>query len=235
MASAFGAGRRADQNVRAIKKRPLRPAGYTNRPSAVLDARKASNPFSKSGARKNSPFAQAYSDGGVPCRICHGGVKHKLQWDVEPVELDYYPILITFAFGLAETKHPYVFVAPVGFEQLLLADGAYEKVMPLVKDLMRPLRLSLASNDKTVANNALKAVHLLSNLVGNELTQYLPMLLVPIKSKWFKPNFKEKITELLQSLEEQGGVEAYKKIKKKVPTYHSVGSYNHGGGMGIGF
>ena len=61
------------------------------------------------------------------------------------------------------------------------------------------------------------------------------MLLVPIKSKWFKPNFKERITELLQSLEEQGGVEAYKMIKKKVPTYHSIGSYDAGGGMGIGF
>ena len=107
----------------------------------------------------------AYSDGGIPCRICHGGVKHKLQWDVEPTELNYYPVLITFAFGLSETRHPYVFVAQNGFKQMLEADGAYEKVMPLLKDLMRPIRLALASQDTEVANAALDATILLSNLV----------------------------------------------------------------------
>eukprot|EP00505_MAST-04D_sp_SCG-Rhode-Island_P004456 Stramenopile-MAST_4_protein_4456 len=191
---AFGAGRRVEHNARKERVRPLRPAGvgFTNRPSAVLDARKASNPFSKSGSRQHSPFAQAYSDGGVPCRICHGGVKHKLQWDVEPVELDYYPILITFAFGLSETKHPYVFVAPNGFQQLLEAPGALDKVLPLVKDLIRPLRLALSSSDKTVAIAALNAVRLLSDLVGDELSQYIPLILVPIKSKWFISSFKER-------------------------------------------
>jgi hypothetical protein len=29
-----------------------------------------------------SPFALAYSTGQIPCRINHGSVKHKLQWDV---------------------------------------------------------------------------------------------------------------------------------------------------------
>ena len=128
----------------------------------------------------------------MPCRICHGGVKHKLQWDVEPVELDYYPILITFAFGLSETKHPYVFVAPNGFQQLLEAPGALDKVLPLVKDLIRPLRLALSSSDKTVAIAALNAVRLLSDLVGDELSQYIPLILVPIKSKWFNSSFKER-------------------------------------------
>ena len=167
MALAFSAGRRPEQNARqTAKRKPLnRKAGYTNRPSAVIDKRKASNPFSRSGSRQRSPFAQAYSDGGIPCRICHGGVKHKLQWDVEPTELNYYPVLITFAFGLSETRHPYVFVAQNGFKQMLEADGAYEKVMPLLKDLMRPIRLALASQDTEVANAALDATILLSNLV----------------------------------------------------------------------
>ena len=227
MALAFSAGRRPEQNARqTAKRKPLnRKAGYTNRPSAVIDKRKASNPFSRSGSRQRSPFAQAYSDGGIPCRICHGGVKHKLQWDVEPTELNYYPVLITFAFGLSETRHPYVFVAQNGFKQMLEADGAYEKVMPLLKDLMRPIRLALASSDTEVANAALDATMLLSNLVQGEITPYLQLLLVPIKSKWFKSSFKAKITDLLCLMEEYGGQEAYKMIKKKVPTYMSINAF----------
>jgi hypothetical protein len=226
MATAFSAGRRPEQNTRqVVKRKPLQRNGYTNRPSAKLDARRTNNPFSKSGARQRSPFAQAYSDGGIPCRICHGGVKHKLQWDVEPVELNYYPVLITFAFGLSETRHPYVFVAQNGFKQMLEADGAYEKVMPILKDLIRPIRLALASSDKEVSNAALDATILLVNLVKDELTQYMPLLLVPIKSKWFKPSFKAKITDLLCLMEEFGGQEAYKMIKKKVPTYMSIHAF----------
>ena len=226
MALAFGSGRRPEQNTRQkIVRKPLQKNGYTNRPSAKLDARRTNNPFSKSGSRQRSPFAQAYSDGGIPCRICHGGVKHKLQWDVEPVELNYYPVLITFAFGLSETRHPYVFVAQNGFKQMLEAEGAYDKVMPVLKDLVRPIRLALASSDKEVANAALDATILLANLVKEELTQFMPLLLVPVKSKWFKPSFKAKITDLLCLLEEYGGQEAYKMIKKKVPTYMSIHAF----------
>merc|ERR1711871_634544 len=91
-----------------------------------------------------------------------------------------------------------------------------------VKDLIRPLRLALSSNDKTVAVAALKAVRLLSSLVQDELSQYIPLILVPIKSKGFNASFKEPITELLQQLEEYGGQAAYKMIKAKVPTYHCI-------------
>ena len=46
-----------------------------------------------------------------------------------------------------------------------------------------------------------------------------------VKSKWFKPSFKAKITDLLCLFEEYGGQEAYKMIKKKVPTYMSIHAF----------
>nr|KAF6501757.1 parkin coregulated like [Molossus molossus] len=100
------------------------------RPSDKLNP-KTINPFGEQ-SRAPSAFAAVYSKGGIPCRLVHGSVKHRLQWDSPPEHLSFDPLLITLAEGLRETKHPYTFVSKEGFRELLLVRDAPEKAVPLL-------------------------------------------------------------------------------------------------------
>eukprot|EP00002_Diphylleia_rotans_P039926 TRINITY_DN937_c0_g3_i1.p1 TRINITY_DN937_c0_g3~~TRINITY_DN937_c0_g3_i1.p1 ORF type:complete len:221 (-),score=31.36 TRINITY_DN937_c0_g3_i1:631-1293(-) len=82
-----------------------------------FDSHKAANPFSTQKKHKTN-FGVVYSQGGIPCRINHGGVHHKLQWDRPIQSIDYNPIFVTFAEGLLESEHPYCFVARAGFKEM---------------------------------------------------------------------------------------------------------------------
>lgn len=113
------------------------------RPSDRLNP-KTIDPFGVQ-SRTPSAFAAIYSKGGIPCRLVHGSVKHKLQWDCHPETLQFDPLLITLAEGLRETRHPYTFVSKEGFKELLLVDGAAEKVIPLLPRLVPVLKAALLS------------------------------------------------------------------------------------------
>ncbi|XP_053259570.1 PACRG-like protein isoform X3 [Podarcis raffonei] len=65
------------------------------RPSDRLNP-KTIDPFGGQ-SRAPSAFAAIYSKGGIPCRLVHGSVKHKLQWDCRPETLQFDPLLITLA------------------------------------------------------------------------------------------------------------------------------------------
>ncbi|RXM27188.1 PACRG-like protein [Acipenser ruthenus] len=93
--------------------------------------------------RAQSTFAAVYSKGGIPCRLVHGSVKHRLQWECPPETIHFDPLLITLAEGLRETKHPYTFVSREGFKELLLVDGAAEKAIPLLAKLVPALKAAL--------------------------------------------------------------------------------------------
>ncbi|KAF5926990.1 hypothetical protein HPG69_001623 [Diceros bicornis minor] len=96
-------------------------------------------------SRAPSAFAAVYSKGGIPCRLVHGSVKHRLQWDCPPENLPFDPLLITLAEGLRETKHPYTFVSKEGYRELLLVQGAPEKAVPLLPRLIPVLKAALLS------------------------------------------------------------------------------------------
>ncbi|KAM9087379.1 PACRG-like protein isoform 2-T3 [Megaptera novaeangliae] len=113
------------------------------RPSDKLNP-KTINPFGEQ-SRAPSAFAAIYSKGGVPCRLVHGSVKHRLQWECPPEKLPFDPLLITLAEGLRETKHPYTFVSKEGFRELLLVTGALEKAVPLLPRLIPVLKAALLS------------------------------------------------------------------------------------------
>eukprot|EP00656_Telonema_subtile_P015005 TRINITY_DN1777_c0_g1_i2.p1 TRINITY_DN1777_c0_g1~~TRINITY_DN1777_c0_g1_i2.p1 ORF type:complete len:135 (-),score=15.47 TRINITY_DN1777_c0_g1_i2:102-506(-) len=66
-----------------------------------------------------SNFSRTYNRGEIPCRINHGGVSHNIQWDLDPNDLPYDPLLILFFEGLVETAHPFVFLA-VSYTHLTL-------------------------------------------------------------------------------------------------------------------
>ncbi|XP_043918015.1 PACRG-like protein isoform X2 [Protopterus annectens] len=113
------------------------------RPSDKLNP-KTVDPFN-SQQRPQSAFAAVYSKGGIPCRLVHGSVKHKLQWDSPPESFPFDPLVITLAEGLRETKHPYTFVASVGFKELLLVEDAAKKAIPLLPRLIPVLKAALLS------------------------------------------------------------------------------------------
>jgi len=89
-------------------------ASGASRPSAAATVHTA-----RPGTASTS-FARAYTIGHIPCRINHGSVKHRLQWDCDVNTVAYDPLLVLITDGLCETQHPFVFIAPAAFHDLML-------------------------------------------------------------------------------------------------------------------
>jgi hypothetical protein len=188
-----------------------------DRPSKKYDALKTSNPFSK--AKSETGFSFAYQQGTIPCRINHGVVVSRLQWDEDPAGLDYDPLLVTISEGLRETKHPFVFVAQTAFKELLQAPGARDKASPLVPQVVRNLRAAMLVPEEGPFAAALCAVKQLSECVGPALDAHMGALLIQINKKSFEAKFKTPIFETLLALAENGGPDAARQIKLKVPCF----------------
>ena len=190
------------------------------RPSERLNP-KTIDPF-KNNVEKLSTFAAVYSNGGVPCRLQHGSVKHKIQWEMPIENLSFDPLLVIMAEGLRETKHPYNFLACQGFHEMLEQPDAGVKTVPILPKLIRPLRLALSSQNTEVFFKTLDAIVQLSNVVGKELNLHLKGLMAMISRKMMEKNNKERITHSLQEIESNCGQACLAIIKSKVPTYQSV-------------
>ncbi|KAM8808511.1 PACRL protein, partial [Eudromia elegans] len=173
-------------------------------------------------SRAPSAFAAIYAKGGIPCRLVHGAVKHRLQWECLPESLAFDPLLITLAEGLRETRHPYTFVSKEGFKELLLVEDAAEKAVPLLPRLVPVLKAALAHSDDEVFERGLDALVQLSAVVGSSLNDHLKLLLTNLSRRLMDKKFKEKITVALQKLEQYGGQATVAIIKSKIPTYCSV-------------
>ncbi|KAL2780045.1 PACRG-like protein isoform 3 [Daubentonia madagascariensis] len=190
------------------------------RPSDKLNP-KTINPFAEQ-SRAPSAFAAIYSKGGIPCRLVHGSVKHRLQWECPPENLPFDPLLITLAEGLRETKHPYTFVSKEAFRELLLVKSAPEKAVPLLPRLIPVLKAALVHSDDEVFERGLNALVQLSIVVGPCLNDHLKHLLTSLSKRLMDKKFKEPITTALQKLEQHGGSASLVVIKSKIPTYCSI-------------
>lgn len=191
----------------------------TKKPSSRLNP-KTVDPFDDKTPK--STFETAYANGGVPCRLLHGSVKHKLQWKTSPDNLNFDPILVTLAEGLREKRHPYTFVASEGFREMLMIEDAEDRTVPLLPKLMPPMRLALASADKDVFYRALQALVQLSDVSGPALNAHLKSVLPQISKRILDRNHKDKVTSALQRLEYNGGKETVATIKARIPTYSSI-------------
>lgn len=191
------------------------------KPSDKLNP-KTVDPFSSKGGNGCTPFASMYSNGSIPCRLVHGSVKHKLNWNTNPDLLSFDPLIVTFSEGLREKIHPYAFVARTGFKDLLLTTGANDKARPLLSKMIPPLRLALGDRDNSVFEAGLEALVLLSDTVTFSLNPHLKMILVPVSKRGMEKKYKEQVMEAMQKIESNGGKEAYMAIKSKMPTYISV-------------
>lgn len=196
---------------------------YTSRPSDKCNP-KTIDPFRAKGKKNKTIFASAYSNGGVPCRISHGSVKHKLSWSRQPQTLPYDPLLVTMAEGLRETDHPYSFVARTGFKEMCEAPGAAEKVIPLMTKLVGPLRsaLSAPSSEAGVFLAGLEAFEQLCSVAGIYIMPLLKVLLPPMGKQALVTKFRERVYAALQHVESCAGPEAHPLIKAKIPTYTSI-------------
>ncbi|XP_038647425.1 PACRG-like protein isoform X2 [Scyliorhinus canicula] len=147
------------------------------RPSDRLNP-KTINPFSDPLCQQ-SVFAAAYAKREIPCRLFHGSVSHRLQWDQPPETVCFDPLLTILAEGLRETRHPYTFVAKEGFKELLEVEDAADKALPLVPKVIPKLKAALLSKrlmDKKLKQLITDALQRLEQHGGKES-------LVIIKSK----------------------------------------------------
>ena len=192
-----------------------------NKPTEKLRSVKLGNPFIPSNKHKTN-FGFVYSAGGIPCRIEHGGVNLKLNWSIPIEKLDYDPILITCFEGLLETEHPYNFVGKQCIRELLAAESAKEKVEPILSKLIGPLKDAIKCDNPEIFGEAMNDLQILSNMVKDKLNKYVHFFLQNLNKKSFNPKYKERVFEVLKTLEENGGPEVFKEIKRKIPTYTSL-------------
>ncbi|XP_067948616.1 PACRG-like protein [Watersipora subatra] len=212
----------SDVKSSGVKSKPSSAnsdSGRVSRPSDKLNP-KTCDPFND---KKNvSAFVSVYSNGGLPCRLIHGSVKHKLAWNSPPEQTPFDPLLVTLAEGLKETMHPYSFVARQGFVELLSIPDAGPKALPVLSKVIGPIRTALNNADSKVFEAGLDALAALSAAVRESLNQHLKQFLVPLSKRLLDTQFRDNIIKVLQAIETNGGKEATGVIKSKIPTYNSI-------------
>eukprot|EP00041_Stephanoeca_diplocostata_P020876 m.477530 g.477530 ORF g.477530 m.477530 type:complete len:235 (-) comp21688_c1_seq11:413-1117(-) len=221
---------RASRPVTASTSKPKKKAqGSGNVPNAPgrlstakLD-RKTPDAFGVSTRKKQSPFVEAYNARAIPCVLCHGSVKHKLEWSTPPEYLDSYdPVLCLLADGLVETNHPYYFIARIGFKEMLEAPNGGHKAAPLAQRLANAVRAALMSNTPEVYDAGLTALAQLGTAIGASLTPHLKLVIGQLAKNMSKRSLNERITSVLNVLEAECGPDCFRLIKAKIPVYCSI-------------
>ncbi|GMF24970.1 unnamed protein product [Phytophthora lilii] len=132
------------------------------------------------------------------------------------------PLLITCVEGFLETEHPFVFLARATFRELMKLEDAREKTLPVLAQVIVPLRGALMAKDDDTFLMALEATRLLSDLVEGEMNIYLPRLTQQIHRKLLTKSLRANVEDTLAVLESNGGKEALAIIRSKIPTYVSI-------------
>ncbi|CAE8585583.1 unnamed protein product [Polarella glacialis] len=196
------------------------------------------------GALKRRPikatmFRTFYERGDLPITVYHGALG-KLAWKVDVQKLDYHHYLPIFFDGLREKEDPYRFMAITGCYDMLEKGG--DKILPVVPQLIIPLKTALNTRDPQVMCTAMKIIKQLvlsADMVGEALVPYYRQILpvfnlfknknIPVTemgdfidySQRKGLNLGDLISETLQLLEEHGGEDAFINIKYMIPTYES--------------
>lgn len=188
----------------------------------------------------NTVFRKFYERGDLPIQIEHS--VGKVQWKVEIHKLDYHHYLPIFFDGLRELEHPYDFLAYEGTKDLLNEGGS--KILPVIPQLIIPIKNALNTRIKRVIAKTLKVLKLLveaddqngDGLIGQALVPYyrqlLPVLnIFLVKNKDIgdhieysqrkNVNIGDLINDVLETLERTGGEDAFINIKYLIPTYQS--------------
>ena len=196
-----------------------------------------------------SELRRFYARGDLPIQIDHGGGHpDRLAWKVEIKKLDFHHYLPIFFDGLRELEMPYAVVAEQGVVDML--EAAPHKVLPVIPQLIIPLKLALNTRQKSVIVKVLRILQLLvkcdvaiaggAGLIGQSLVPYYRQLL-PIFNVYINDtasigdridysqrkgqNLGELISQTLEVLEMHGGEDAFINIKYLIPQYQSCAVY----------
>lgn len=188
-----------------------------------------------------SEFRRFYERGDLPVKILHNfsNGMNQITWSVEVDKLDYHHYLPIFFDGIRETEEPYRTLAIRGVHQLLERGGRLGKVLPVVPQLIIPIKTALNTRDKDIICETLECLKRLvtcGDLIGEALVPYYRQLL-PIMNIFCSqtPNMGDRIDyaqrknrdmgvliqDTLQMLEAHGGEDAFINIKYMIPTYES--------------
>lgn len=187
-----------------------------------------------------SMMPNRYLRGELPCSIEHGIKGWYLSWVCPLEKLDYDYYLPIFFDGLQCGENPSSFIAMQGLEDLLYAaKDDSGRIIPVVKNLVRPLRNALSKFDVPILLNTLKAIVLLVESapgVGETLMPYAKQFLAPLAAfldmnknlgdeidyaQRKNNDVGEQVRKTLELLEEHGGPGAFKSIKFSIPLYES--------------
>lgn len=246
-AQAKEAKDKADAEQRA-RNRGLRPhSGTGGSFSSTKVGKKPQGPQPQNCGvykkRKVTPseFRRFYERGDLPVKILHNfsNGMNQITWSVEVDKLDYHHYLPIFFDGIRETEEPYRTLAIRGVHQLLDRGGRQGKVLPVVPQLIIPIKTALNTRSKDIICETLECLkHLVEcgDLIGEALVPYYRQLL-PIMNIFVTqtPNTGDKIdyaqrknrdmgvliNDSLQMLEKHGGEDAFINIKYMIPTYES--------------
>ncbi|CAJ1073429.1 parkin coregulated gene protein isoform X1 [Xyrichtys novacula] len=127
---------------------------------------------------KPTTFRMFYERGDFPIMVDHGTRENRIKWRVDIGTLDYHHFLPLFFDGLSETAHPYELLARQGCHDLL--DHGGSKILPVIPQLISPIRNALNTRNRQVICTTLKVLqHLVrsGDKVGEALTRYYRQIL----------------------------------------------------------
>lgn len=236
--------RKGGGNGGTTSTQALREAAEAEAASGGAGGTKAGGPpkahaFGRRSNPPNTELRRFYERGDLPISIDHRGVKNKIQWKVEVTKLDYHHYLPIFFDGLRENEEPYRFLAEQGVYDML-EHGGSTKILPVIPQLIIPLKTALNTRDPDVLVRVFKVIQTLvesGEMIGEALVPYYRQIL-PVfnlfKNKNVntgdgidygqrkRSNLGELVNETLERLEITGGEDAFINIKYMVPTYESV-------------
>jgi len=184
-------------------------------------------------------FRRFYDRGDMPLQIYHAGTGGgMISWKVDVEKLDYHHYLPLFFDGLREKEEPYRFLVVQGIYDLLAKGGS--KILPVVPQLIIPIKTALGSRDEDTICTVLKVLQALvqsGDMIGEALVPYYRQILPVFNiykqknrnlgdamdySQRKRSNIGELISETLEMFEATGGEDAFINIKYMVPTYESA-------------
>merc|ERR1719356_1303338 len=173
----------------------------------------------------------------MPVQIEHLATSNRIRWKVDIDKLDYHHYLPIFFDGLREKEDPYRFLAVLGVHNMLDKGGS--KILPVVPQLIIPVKKALNTRDPEVIVTTLKVLQALvlsAEMVGEALVPYYRQILPVFNifkastpstgdaidyGQRKRQNLGELIDETLEIFETHGGEDAFINIKYMIPTFES--------------
>eukprot|EP00754_Rhynchopus_humris_P048807 Rhum_TRINITY_DN8011_c0_g1::Rhum_TRINITY_DN8011_c0_g1_i2::g.25712::m.25712 len=122
------------------------------------------------------------------------------------------------AAGLRETAHPYSLLAQGMFSLLLQRSGVGERSLkPQMDKIVQHLRAGMAEPECFA--RSVEAAAAVSVAAGPALNAHLPSLLQPLSKAVHSRQHRAAVDAALTKFEQNGGPEASKAIKAKIPTH----------------